>query len=118
MVGDKDRNKLREEEGRRRSSLRRDPIGSTQTSIRRHRSSLKKSLLIRGNSQQEIKMVLTRLNSEELVAFNPHLSEYAPATRRAYAKFKSALSDYHEKYDKGQLPKNTAGGPHANRPRK
>ena len=43
-------------------------------------------------------MVLTRLNSEELVAFNPHLSDYAPAARRAYAKFRTALDDYNTKY--------------------
>ena len=32
-----------------------------------------------------------RLNSEELVAFNPSLAEYSSTTRRAYAKFKSAI---------------------------
>lgn len=84
----------------RRSSIRGDPIGSTENSIRRHRNSLKRSLLQRGNSQMEIKMVLTRLNSEELVAFNPNLSEIAPLARRAYAKFKSALENYNEQYEK------------------
>ena len=34
---------------------------------------------------------LCRLNSEELVAFNPSLAEYSSTTRRAYAKFKSAI---------------------------
>ena len=108
IITDKDRQKRREAEGQRRSSMRKDPIGSTQTSIKRHRSSLKRSLLQRGNSQQEIKMVLTRLNSEELVAFNPHLSEHAPTTRRAYAKFKTALDRYNEQHAKGELPTNTA----------
>jgi len=88
------RDSLRREAG----SIRRDQIGSHQASIRKHRSSLKRSLLQRGSSQQEIKMVLTRLNSEELVAFNPHLSDYAPAARRAYAKFRTALDDYNSKY--------------------
>ena len=84
----------------RRTSIRGDPIGSTETSIRRHRNSLKRSLLQRGNSQMEIKMVLTRLNSEELVAFNPNLSEIAPLARRAYAKFKAALENYNDQYEK------------------
>ena len=48
----------------------------------------------------EIKMVLTRLNSEELVAFNPNLSEIAPLARRAYAKFKAALENYNDQYEK------------------
>ena len=43
--------------------------------------------------------MLTRLNSEELVAFNPLLLEHTPATRRAYAMFKSALANYNVKYD-------------------
>lgn len=101
IINETNRAKRREEEGFRRSSLKRDQIGSTQNSIRRHRNSLKKTLLLRGNSQSEIKMVLTRLNSEELVAFNPQLSEYPPSARRAYAKFKVALDHYHENYSKG-----------------
>merc|ERR1719483_285578 len=102
----------RSKEGQRRSSIRRDPIGSTENSIRRHRSSLKKSLLQRGSSQEEIKVMLTRLNSEELVAFNPLLSEHNPMTRRAYAIFKTALTNYNEEYDKNQekAEKNKAKG--------
>jgi len=92
----------RSREGERRSSMKRDPIGSTENSIRRHRSSLKKSLLQRGSSQQEIKVMLTRLNSEELVAFNPLLLDHNPMTRRAYAIFKTALNKYNDDYDMNQ----------------
>lgn len=104
IVTDKDRAKRMEEEGKRRSSIKRDPIGSHSNSIKRHRNSLKKSLLQRGNSQEEINMVLTRLNSEELVAFNPMLADLAPEARRAYARFKDALNKYNNQYDKGELP--------------
>ena len=100
LVGEKKHQKKSNPGSLRRSSIRGDPIGSTENSIRRHRNSLKRSLLQRGNSQMEIKMVLTRLNSEELVAFNPNLSEIAPLARRAYAKFKSALENYNEQYEK------------------
>eukprot|EP00090_Calanus_glacialis_P035354 TRINITY_DN60378_c0_g1_i1.p1 TRINITY_DN60378_c0_g1~~TRINITY_DN60378_c0_g1_i1.p1 ORF type:complete len:1252 (+),score=238.87 TRINITY_DN60378_c0_g1_i1:183-3758(+) len=92
----------RSKEGQRRSSIKRDPIGSTENSIRRHRSSLKRSLLQRGSSQAEIKVMLTRLNSEELVAFNPLLLDHNPMTRRAYAIFKTALTNYNEEYDRNQ----------------
>ena len=85
-----------------RSSIKRDQIGSTENSIKRHRHSLKKSLLNRGSSQAEIRIMLNRLNSQELVAFNPLLADHTPATRRAYAKFKSALQDYNEKNDKSK----------------
>ena len=104
---------MRAMEGKRRSSIKRDPIGSTENSIRRHRSSLKRSLLHRRASEAEIKVgkaifierkykpypyqvCLTRLNSEELVAFNPLLSDVDPMTRRAYARFKSALDKYNQ----------------------
>ena len=90
---------MRNRESMRRSSAKRDPIGSIQNSLKRHETSLKKSMLRRGSSQVEIKMMLTRLNSEELVAFNPLLLEHTPATRRAYAMFKSALTNYNAKYD-------------------
>ena len=89
----------RTRESIKRSSIKRDQIGSTHTSIRRQQNSLKKSMLKRGSSQTEINMMLTRLNSEELVAFNPLLTDHTPATRRAYAIFKSALKTYDEKYD-------------------
>ena len=98
IVGDKSKKKGFDRSSIKRSSMERNPIGSTQTSIKRHHNSLKRSLLVRGNSQAEIKMMLTRLNSEELVAFNPKLSEYEPSVRRAYAKFKTALNDYNEKH--------------------
>lgn len=94
---------IRNRESLRRSSVQKDPIGSTQNSLKRHETSLKKSLLRRGSSQAEIKMMLTRLNSEELVAFNPLLLEHTPATRRAYAMFKSALADYNVQYDNPTL---------------
>lgn len=104
MVNDKDKVKKMEAEGQRRSSIKRDQIGSTTNSIKRQRNSLKKSLMQRGNSQAEIKMVLTRLNSEELVAFNPMLADIAPEARRAYAKFKDALNTYNDEHEKGALP--------------
>ena len=90
---------IRNRESLRRTSAKKDPIGSIQNSLKRHETSLKRSMLRRGSSQVEIKMMLTRLNSEELVAFNPLLLEHTPATRRAYAMFKSALVNYNEKYD-------------------
>ena len=90
---------IRSRESLRRSSAQKDLIGSTQNSLKRHETSLKRSMLRRGSSQAEIKMMLTRLNSEELVAFNPLLLEHTPATRRAYAVFKSALANYNVKYD-------------------
>ena len=74
-----------------RSSIKKDQIGNTKNSIKRQQTSLKRSLMKRSASQTEIKVMLTRLNSEELVAFNPHLTDVTPATRRAYAIFKSAL---------------------------
>ena len=108
IIGEKDKAKKAAAAGAKRSSIRRgDQIGSTQNSIRRHKNSLKKTLLLRGNSQDEIKLVLTRLNSEELVAFNPQLSEYPPTARRAYAKFKVALDNYNDQHSKGTLPTNT-----------
>lgn len=89
-----------------RSSVKRDQIGSTTNSIKRHHDSLKKSLLKRGSSQMEIKIMLTRLNSEELVAFNPLLTDHTPATRRAYAIFKSALKPHEEISDTEKPPAN------------
>lgn len=50
----------RTKESLRRSSMKRDQIGSTTASIKRHQSSLKKSMLKRGSSQADIRMCLTR----------------------------------------------------------
>ena len=92
MVGKKDEKKDSTSMERvRRATLRRDPIGSTATSIKRSRDSLKRSLLTRGATQEEIKVSLVRLNSEELVAYNPMLSEHTATTGRAYARFKDKL---------------------------
>jgi len=111
IVGDKKRVKqrasIKRDADSRRSSLNADPIGSSSTSIRRHRNSLKKSMLCRGASAAEMKMTLTRLNSTELVAFNPLLADVDPMTRRAYAKFKSTLNKYNLDHAKGQLPVET-----------
>ena len=94
-------NDWRTTESIKRSSIKRDQIGNTKNSIKRQQNSLKRSLMKRSASQSEIKVMLTRLNSEELVAFNPHLTDVTPATRRAYAIFKSALikeeDESHEK---------------------
>ena len=51
----------------RQSSFKTDPIGSTETSIKRQQVSLKKSLLARGNSQEQIDISLKQLNADELV---------------------------------------------------
>ena len=100
-AANKDKSKdWRTRESIKRSSIKRDQIGSTQASIKRQQNSLKRSMLNRKASQAEINIMLTRLNSEELVAFNPLLTDQTPATRRAYAIFKSALKQYNDDYDK------------------
>ena len=47
-------------------------------------------VMISGNSQDEIETLCIRdLNQDQLLAFNPNLAEYTPATRVAYARFRS-----------------------------
>ena len=96
-----------------------DPIGSTMTSMKRRNQSLKKSLIARGtsvrisslllqlssvlncagNSQEEIDSTLRKMSSDQLVSYNPLLEDYTPATRIAYAKFKSKLQQIEEPAD-------------------
>ena len=51
----------------RNSSIKADPIGSTQTSVRRHNKSLRRSLLARGNSKEMADTIcLKELTSDEV----------------------------------------------------
>ena len=69
-----------------------DPIGSTKNSIIRRNRSLRRSLLRRGNSVEEIdKLCLADLNTDQLVTYNPKLASFSPTTRIAYAKFKNVV---------------------------
>ena len=54
------------------------------------KNSLRKSLLQRGNSAEEIAGILA-LNSEELVVYNPKLADFTPTTRMAYARFRNVV---------------------------
>lgn len=49
-----------------------------------------------GNSQEEIEVNLRKLDSEQLLSYNPKLIDYTPATRIAYARFKSKLQEIEE----------------------
>ena len=72
------------------STPSRDPIGRRDHSLRRKQNSLRKSLLQRGNSAEEIAGILA-LNSEELVVYNPKLADFTPTTRMAYARFRNVI---------------------------
>ncbi|XP_050740535.1 transient receptor potential protein-like isoform X1 [Eriocheir sinensis] len=65
-----------------RASLRRDQIGSSQTSLRRSRTSIRRRI------QHENEMLLKTLNPEKIVEYNPNLEDYSATTRVAYARFK------------------------------
>ncbi|XP_045126101.1 transient receptor potential protein-like isoform X2 [Portunus trituberculatus] len=65
-----------------RASLRRDQIGSSQTSLRRSQTSIRRRI------QHENEMLLKTLNPDKIVEYNPNLERYTPTTRVAYAKFK------------------------------
>lgn len=72
--------------------VRNDPIGSTAVSIRRRNRSLRRSLIMRGNSQEAADNIcILELNSDELVTYNPKLASFTPTTRIAYAKFKNVI---------------------------
>ena len=72
--------------------VRNDPIGSTAISIRRRNRSLRRSLIMRGNSQEAADNIcILELNSDELVTYNPKLASFTPTTRIAYAKFKNVI---------------------------
>ena len=67
-----------------RSSLKRNPIGTRETSNRRwSQQSLRRSVV------ESERAGLLSLDPNQLVEYNPRLKEYTPATRVAYAKFKS-----------------------------
>ena len=57
-------------------------------------------ILFSGNSQEQIDLCLTQLDSEALIKYNPRLVDYTPATRIAYAKFKSRLEQIKEPDEK------------------
>ena len=65
-----------------RASLRRDQIGSSQTSLRRSQTSIRRRI------QHENEMLLNTLNPDKIVEYNPNLENFSPTTRVAYAKFK------------------------------
>ncbi len=67
-----------------RASMRRNPIGSKEISNRRwSQQSLRRSIA------ESERSALLALDANQLVEYNPRLKEYTPATRYAYAKFKS-----------------------------
>ena len=72
------------------STASRDPIGRRDNSLRRKQNSLRKSLLQRGNSVEEIEDILA-LNSDQLVIYNPKLADFTPTTRMAYARFRNVV---------------------------
>ncbi|XP_069177288.1 transient receptor potential protein [Procambarus clarkii] len=65
-----------------RASMRRDQIGSSETSIKRSQSSIKRRI------QYENEMLLKSLNPEMIAEYNPNLEVHTPTTRIAYARFK------------------------------
>ena len=65
-----------------RASLRKDQIGSSQASLRRSQTSIRRRI------QHENEMLLKTLNPDKIVEYNPNLDMYSPTTRVAYAKFK------------------------------
>lgn len=76
----------------RRSTIARDPIGSTsEAAVRRSRQSLRRYIL---ENQGE---ALTSMDPERLLEYNPKLSLVSPAARVAYAKFK--MSKIKQEYD-------------------
>ncbi|XP_026279150.1 transient receptor potential protein [Frankliniella occidentalis] len=76
----------------RRSTIARDPIGSTtEGALRRSRQSLRRYIL---ENQGE---ALQSMDPERLLEYNPKLSLVSPAARVAYAKFK--MSKIKQEYD-------------------
>lgn len=76
----------------RRSTIARDPIGSTsEANVRRSRQSLRRYII---ENQGE---ALQSMDPERLLEYNPKLSLVSPAARVAYAKFK--MSKIKQEYD-------------------
>ncbi|XP_066978141.1 transient receptor potential protein isoform X2 [Macrobrachium rosenbergii] len=67
-----------------RASLRRDQIGSSETSLRRSQTSIKRRI------QYENEKLLQSMNPDNIAEYNPNLESHTPTTRVAYAKFKVA----------------------------
>lgn len=65
-----------------RASLRRDQIGSSQTSLRRSQTSIRRRI------QYENEKLLSSLNPDDIAEYNPNLRAHTPTTRIAYARFK------------------------------
>lgn len=65
-----------------RASLRRDQIGSSETSLRRSQTSIRRRI------QYENEKLLKSLNPDDIAEYNPNLRSHTPTTRIAYAKFK------------------------------
>ncbi|XP_042237960.1 transient receptor potential protein-like isoform X2 [Homarus americanus] len=65
-----------------RASLRRDQIGSSQLSLKRSQTSIRRRIKF------ENEKLLRTLNPDQIVEYNPNLEEYTPTTRIAYARFK------------------------------
>ncbi|XP_037793862.1 transient receptor potential protein-like [Penaeus monodon] len=65
-----------------RASLRRDQIGSSETSLRRSQTSIRRRI------QYENDKLLKSLNPDDIAEYNPNLRSHTPTTRIAYAKFK------------------------------
>jgi len=77
----------------RRSTMVRDPIGSTtEAQVRRSRQSLRRYII---ENQAE---AFSSMDPEKLIEYNPKLSLVSPAARVAYAKFK--MSKIKQEYDK------------------
>ena len=67
-----------------KASLKRTPIGSKDASTRRwSQQSLRRSVV------ESERAALLSLDPNRLIEYNPRLKEYSPATRVAYAKFKT-----------------------------
>lgn len=67
-----------------KASLKRTPIGCKEASTRRwSQQSLRRSVV------ESERAALLSMDPNQLVEYNPRLKEYTPATRVAYAKFKS-----------------------------
>ena len=67
-----------------KASIKRNPIGSKDASTRRwSQQSLRRSVV------ESERAALLSLDPDRLIEYNPRLKEYSPATRVAYAKFKS-----------------------------
>lgn len=67
-----------------KASIKRNPIGSKDASTRRwSQQSLRRSVI------ESERATLLSMDPNRLIEYNPRLKEYSPATRVAYAKFKS-----------------------------